>query len=105
MLVSSIKMAVHAALRDSLSLHSLEPSAGPSGAEFNFLYSPEVGETVEVPGNHEESQRGRKRVRNPENWNCKHLKKPGLRKNAPHLDISSLQGVLKTLLSKSSSKN
>ena len=95
MQVLSVKMAVHAALGDSPSLHSPEPSAGPSGVEFNFLYSPEVGETVEVPGDHEESQRGRKRVRNPENWKCKHLKKPGLRKNAPHLDISSLSGCCK----------
>ena len=27
---------------------------------------------------------------NPENWKHKHVKKPGLRKNAPHSDISSL---------------
>lgn len=54
------KMAVHAALGDSPSLHSPEPSAGPSGVEFNFLYSPEVGETVEVLGDHEESKRPEK---------------------------------------------
>ena len=48
-------MTVHAVLGDSPSFHSPEPSAGPSGAEFNFLYSPEVGETVEVPRDHEES--------------------------------------------------
>ena len=101
-------MAVHAALGDLPGLHSPELSAGPSRAEFNLLYSSEVGETAEVAGDHEGSQRGWKRVRNTENWKCKHLKKPGLRKNAPHLDISSLSGCCKDCLkcfSKSSSKN
>ena len=32
---------------------------------------------------------------NPENWKHKHVKKPGLRKNAPHSDISSLSGCCK----------
>ena len=53
-----------------------------------FLYDPEIGETVEVREEHEESRKGRKRARNPEQW--KHTKRPGLRKNAPHADISSL---------------
>ena len=65
------------------------PSA-TTGQEFGFLYSPEVGASVEVSEDHVESRKGRKRETNPENWKHKHVKRPGLRKNAPHLDIQSL---------------
>ena len=75
---------------------SSSASPGPSaGSEFTFLYSPDVGQTVEVPEEHEPSCEGRKRTRNPDNWKHKHVKRPGLRKNAPYLDISSLSGCCK----------
>lgn len=38
---------------------------------------------------HEETHRGRKRQRNPNAWRKKHVKKPGLRKNAPCEAVSS----------------
>ncbi len=41
------------------------------------------------------SVQGRKRKRNPENWKVKHVKKKGLRKNAPRKDISSLENCCK----------
>ena len=34
-----------------------------------------------------QKQKGRKRIRNPDNWESKHVKKPGLRKNAPSLTL------------------
>lgn len=67
-------------------------SSEQNGAQFSFLYTPEVGQTVEVSEEHEALQKGR---RNPENWKHKHVKKPGLRKNAPLCDISSLSGCCK----------
>ena len=73
-------------------------SPDPCACVLNFLYSPEIGNTVEIPEEHEESRKGRKRVRDPENWKHKHLKKPGLRKNAPHLEISTLSGCCKECL-------
>ena len=38
---------------------------------------------------HEETHRGWKRQRNPNAWRKKHVKKPGLRKNAPCEAVSS----------------
>ena len=83
-----------------------EPAtATQDGPDFTFLYSPDVGASVEVPADHEESRKGRKRVQNPDNWKHKHVKKPGLRKNAPCTDIYSLSTCCKkqclTVLSKS----
>ena len=72
---------------------------GPStGSDFTFLYSsPDVGQTVEVQpeGEQEPSRAGRKRTRDPDGWTKKHVKRAGLRKNAPYIDISSLSGCCK----------
>ena len=61
---------------------------------FNLVYSSEmhVGNTVEVT---ESSKPGRKRQRNPAAWKMKHVKKPGLRKNSPRVQISELTDCCK----------
>ena len=53
-----------------------------------FYYS--VTKSVPLYSEHEATQKGRKRLRNPDIWKKKHVKKPGLRKNAPCAAISSL---------------
>ena len=35
-------------------------------------------------------QRGRKRYRNPDSWKSKHVKKKGLRQNAPQVSIDDV---------------
>ena len=42
-------------------------------------------ETVEIVAT---KSKGRKRKRNPETWKTKHVKKPGLRKNSPGIELS-----------------
>ncbi len=49
----------------------------------------------EVPGEEIAVKQGRKRLRNPENWKVNHIKKKGLRKNAPRKDLSSLEACCK----------
>ena len=39
-------------------------ASASTASDFTFLYSPEVGKTVEVPEEQEASKIGRKRVRN-----------------------------------------
>lgn len=65
------------------------PRRSHATEEFNFLYSPEVGDEVEVLEDEEQSQIGRKRKCNPENWKKKHVKQPALRKNLPLIVISN----------------
>lgn len=59
-------------------------------SDFSFLYSPTVGHVEEVAAEQETGTTGRKRVRNPDKWTKKHVKRPGLRKNSPRLQISDL---------------
>ena len=54
----------------------------------NFLYSAETVELCEGESEPQILGKGRKRTRNPDNWKAKHVKKPGLRKNAPRTEIS-----------------
>ena len=72
---------------------------GPStGSDFTFLYSsPDVGQTIEVQpkGEQKPSRAGRKQPRDPDGWTKKHVKRAGLRKNVPFIDISSLSGCCK----------
>ena len=64
------------------------PPRSPRSQELNFLYSPEVCQEVEVL-EEEEGRKGRKRIRNPEGWTAKHVKRPGLRKNSPLVVITN----------------
>ena len=86
-------------MEDSASSTATAGDPGPSTrSDFTFLYSsPDVGQTVEVQPEieHEPSRASRKWTRNPDNWTRKHVKRAGLRKNAPYLDISSLSGCCK----------
>lgn len=59
-------------------------------SDFTFLYSPAVGRVEEVTAEQETSRIGRKRVRKPDKWTKKHVKRPGLRKNSPRLQIADL---------------
>ena len=71
----------------------LSGPAAPSTSEesdFSFLHSPDVGRVEEVTAEQETSRTGRKRVRNPDKWAKKHVKRPGLRKNSPRLQIADL---------------
>ena len=43
----------------------------------------------------EAGKTGRKRVRNPDKWDIKHVKRPGLRKNSPRLEIADLSDCCK----------
>ena len=70
-------------------------STSSTASDFTFLYSPEVGKTVEVPEEQEASKIGRKRVRNTDNWSVKHVKKPGLRKNSPRLQLTDITDCCK----------
>lgn len=82
----------------STSSGTSEATGDPTGSDFTFLYSsPDVGQTVEVQpeAEQEPSRAGRKRARNPDDWTKKHVKRAGLRKNAPYIDISSLSGCCK----------
>ena len=47
--------------------------------------STEVQGTVEIVAT---KRKGSKRKRNPETWKTKHVKKPGLRKNSPRIELS-----------------
>ena len=38
-------------------------------------------------------RRGRKRVRNPASWKSKHVKKKGLRQNAPQVSVDDVVGT------------
>ena len=38
------------------------------------------------------AQCGRKRVRNPDSWKKKHVKRKGLRQNAPQVTVDTLKG-------------
>ena len=85
-------------MEDSASSTTAGDPGTSTQSDFTFLYSlPDVGQTVEVQpeAEHEPSRAGRKRTRNPDNWTRKHVKRAGLRKNAPYLDISSLSGCCK----------
>lgn len=54
-----------------------------------FLYAPnDVGEEVELQEDIEKSKKGRKRARNPDNWEKKHVKSLALGKT--HLTLLSL---------------
>ena len=70
-------------------------STSSTASDFTFLYSPEVGKTVEVPEEQEASKIGRKRVRNTDNWQVKHVKKPGLGKNSPRLQLTDITDCCK----------
>ena len=70
-------------------------ASASTASDFTFLYSPEVGKTVEVSEEQEASKIGRKRVRNTDNWKVKHVKKPGLRKNSPHLQLTDFTDCCK----------
>lgn len=65
-------------------------SSGISTTTFGFLYSPQVGRTEEAVEEQQPARIGRKRIRNPSNWTVKHVKKPGLRKNSPCLQLSDV---------------
>lgn len=71
----------------------MEGASSASTSDFTLLYSPEVGSVEEVTEEPEECKRGRKRLRQPEKWTKKHVKKPGLRKNSPHVDLTTLNAV------------
>ena len=58
--------------------------------DFRFLYSPTVGHIEEVIEEQETGTTGSKRVRSPDKWTKKHVKRSGLRKNSPRLQISDL---------------
>ena len=64
-------------------------------SDFSFLYSPVVGQVEEVTKERETGATGRKRVRNPDKWTKKHVKRPGLRKNSPRLQIAELSDCCK----------
>lgn len=49
--------------------------------------SDEATDQAEAP------RRGRKRVRNPDSWKSKHVKKKGLRQNAPQVSVDDLVGT------------
>ena len=68
----------------------MEPAV--SASDFTLLYSPDIGRVEEVTAEpqQEASKPGRKRVRNPDNWRKKHVKRPGLRKNSPRYQIPDL---------------
>ena len=66
------------------------PPRASEQSDFSFLYSPTVGHVKEVVAEQETGTTGRKRVRNPDKWTKKHVKRPGLRKNSPRLQISDL---------------
>ena len=66
------------------------PPRASEQSDFGFLYSPTVGHVEEVVAEQETGTTGRKRVRNPDKWTKKHVKRPGLRKNSPRLQISDL---------------
>ena len=66
-----------------------------SDASFSFLYSPDIGQVEEVTEEQEKCRVGRKRVQNPDQWTKKHVKKPGLRKNSPRLQITELTDCCK----------
>lgn len=74
----------------------MEGTSSASTSDFTLLYSPEVG-SVEVTEEPEECKRGRKRLRQPEKWTKKHMKKPGLRKNSPCVDLSNYAECCKKL--------
>ena len=64
----------------------------------SLYLSPEAEEEKvwgEISDKEETVRIGRKRKRNPDNWRVKHIKKKGLRKNAPRKNISSLAGCCK----------
>jgi len=70
--------------------------------EFNLTYDldsmqVEKGQNIEVSGDKatdeaEVCAHGRKRVRNPDSWKKKHVKKKGLRCNAPQVSIDNMVG-------------
>ena len=66
-------------------------SASTAEEGFSLLYSSEVGRVEEIPIAMDEEQHGRKRLRQPEKWTKKHTKRPGLRKNSPRVDITSVE--------------
>ena len=47
---------------------------------------------IHVSGDETITQHGRKRVRNPDSWKKKHVKKKGLRRNAPQVTIDAMVG-------------
>ena len=69
-------------------------------AAHTLTYDPmqvEEGEDNQVHVSGDESteratQHGRKRVRNPDSWKQKHVKKKGLRRNAPQMTIDVMMG-------------
>ena len=66
-------------------------------AAVNLMYDPmQVEESGDVhedeTENAETSQRGRKRVKNPDSWKKKHVKRKGLRQNAPLMTIDDTVG-------------
>ena len=70
-------------------------------SDFTFFYSsPDVDQTVKMQpeAEHEPSRAGQKQTRNPDDWMRKHVKRAGLRKNAPYLDISSLSDCCKSVV-------
>ena len=88
--MDSVALPSPCSSRATTAAESPESISRQDGSEFSFLYPPEVGPSVEVPADHEESRKGRKRTTYPDSWKHKHVKKPWLRKNAPHPDICSL---------------
>lgn len=75
----------------------MEGASSASTSDFTLLYSPEVGSVEEVTEEPDECKRGRKRLRQPEKWTKKHVKKPGLRKNSPRVDLSNYAECCKKL--------
>lgn len=78
----------------------MEGASSASTSDFTLLYSPEVGSVEEVTEEPEECKCGRKRLRQPEKWTKKHVKKPGLRKNSPRVDLSNYAECCKNFVSR-----